>query len=381
MQKSHKKVFIIQREFVPSKGGDSRRIDELSFMLSSNFEVKIISTSFCEEKSPLGNCVIKLKSNPLNFISRWIFSLKIILLILKEKPKILYINAPYLEISIIVFFAKILRIKTIVNMTLMGEDGPFDLLNRTKYPKFLAKLFLCLIGKSDYILALGTGLAKQAVEFGWRKEKIKVLYQAKDPKVYHPAKNQEERAILRKNYGFDEKDFLACFFGYLVPRKGFHDLISVWKEISKEIEEAKLLIAGSMMEEHKIWAEEQLNKLDESEFVYFGPVSREKVADILRISDLFVLPTYAEGFPSIIIEAMMSKIAIITTNLEGSTSDLIKNGENGLLVKPGDAEGLKTAILKIYKDKDLRKKLAKNAYEKSKQFWEEEVKSKYLEIF
>jgi len=381
MQKSGKKVFIIQREFIPSKGGDSRRIDELAFMLSSNFDVKIISTSLCEDKSPLGNCIIKLKANPLNFISRWIFSLKIIFLILKEKPETIYINAPYLEISILVFFSKILKIKTIINMTLMGQDGPFDLLNKTKYPKFLAKLFLYFIGKSDYILSLGTGLAKQAIEYGWEKEKIKVLYPSKDPKIYHPAFGKEEKANLRRNYGFRENEFLVCFIGYLVPRKGFQDLVFVWQEISKEIKEAKLLVAGSMREKYKIWAEDQLSKLEKGSFIYFGAVPREKVADILRISDLFVFPTYLEGLGAVLIEAMMSGIPIITTNLDGSTADLIRNGENGLLINPGDPVALKSAILKIYNDKNLRENLAKNAYEASKEFWEEEAKKKYLEIF
>ncbi len=380
MEKNKRKAFIIQREFCPSRGGDSRRIDELASFLKDNFDIKILTAFFSEIKSPMGNEIIRVKPNPYNFFSRWIFCFVIIFKFLKEKADIIYINAPFLEASIIVFFCKILKIKCLINMTLMGQDGPIDLLKRTKYPKFLAKIFLNILGKSDYILSLGSGLAKQGIEYGWKREKIILLGPAKDPNIYHPPLNLEEKIKLRKQYGFNEDDFLCIFVGYLIPRKGFYDLVSVWKEVAKEIKCAKLVIVGAKREGFEEWADDQIKKLDNS-FKYLGALSREKVAEALRMSDLFLFPTYREGLGAVIIEAMMTGLPIITTNLEGSTADLIKDGKNGILIEAGDKVALKEAILKIYKDKILRENFAKNALKSSYEYHIENIKNKYMEIF
>lgn len=381
MEKNKRKIFIIQREFIPSKGGDSRRIDELANMLGERYDVKIVSTSFSEDKSPLGNKIIRINSNPYTILSRWYFCLRVLLRFFKERPSAIYINAPFLEASLIVLFCRVLKVKSIINMTLMGQDGPIDLYKRTKYPKILAKLFLWLLGKADYILALGSGLAKQAVEYGWDKEKVNILGPAKDPVIYHPPSSIEEKRQLREKYGFKEDELLFIFVGYLIPRKGFEDLVSVWKDIWQQIEGGKLIIVGGKYEGFEEWAEEHLNKLDKGSFKYLDALSREEVGEALRMADVFVFPTYSEGIPGAVVETMMTGLPIISTNLKGSIADLIKDGENGILVEPGDKKALQEAILTVYKDKSIREKLGKKALESSYEFHIDNIKNKYLEIF
>ena len=79
-----------------------------------------------------------------------------------------------------------------------------------------------------------------------------------------------------------------------------------------------------------------------------------------RQIDLFLLPSYYEGMPTVILEAMAYKIPIITTNVDGMLEQ-IENGKNGILVEPGNIEGFTNNIILLSKDINLRELFVKNS--------------------
>lgn len=111
------------------------------------------------------------------------------------------------------------------------------------------------------------------------------------------------------------------------------------------------------------------------------------IADIKRVSILLaeyetlVFPTYciSEGHPGVIIEAMHAGMAVISTRYK-AVSELIKDGENGLLVPIGDSNALAAAIDKLAINSFLRKKMGTNSYKRSKAFRADAVVSKMLGI-
>jgi len=81
---------------------------------------------------------------------------------------------------------------------------------------------------------------------------------------------------------------------------------------------------------------------------------------VLAMSEVFLLPSYSEGMPVAIIEAMRSKTAIISTRV-GAIPDMIENGVSGLLIKPGSPEEIAEAVMLLKKDEHLRMRLAAGA--------------------
>ena len=80
----------------------------------------------------------------------------------------------------------------------------------------------------------------------------------------------------------------------------------------------------------------------------------------LKAFDVFVLPSLKEGFPYAILEAMVAGLPIVAS-LTGGIPEMIAGGENGLLIKPGDAKELAAAILRLSQDEEMAKKLGEEA--------------------
>jgi glycosyltransferase involved in cell wall biosynthesis len=91
---------------------------------------------------------------------------------------------------------------------------------------------------------------------------------------------------------------------------------------------------------------------------FTGAVDQDHILDYYKAADIFVLPSFAEGLPVVLMEAMAMEIACITTAITG-VPELILNGQNGLLVPASDSEGLTKAIRLLVSDSDLRQQLGK----------------------
>ncbi|GAC1568545.1 MAG: hypothetical protein NVS2B3_12750 [Vulcanimicrobiaceae bacterium] len=88
-----------------------------------------------------------------------------------------------------------------------------------------------------------------------------------------------------------------------------------------------------------------------------GYVAYAAVAEVYREGDIFVSPTYAEGFSNTILEAMASALPIVSCRSVGVV-DCLRDGENALLVEPGDVGALAAAIERLLRDATLRERLA-----------------------
>ena len=86
---------------------------------------------------------------------------------------------------------------------------------------------------------------------------------------------------------------------------------------------------------------------------FTGYADYETVPDLYRKADVFASPTYAEGFSNTILEAMAAGLAVVSTHSVG-VSDCLRDGENGLLVQPGDVPALAKALGRVIEDKELR---------------------------
>jgi glycosyltransferase involved in cell wall biosynthesis len=149
------------------------------------------------------------------------------------------------------------------------------------------------------------------------------------------------------------------FLGWINENKGIWNLLEVVKVL--ENKDFILNIAGNGKDfeklKKKIIEEELENKINLLGWIY----GDEKVK-LLNDSDIFILPSFKEGLPNALLEAMASFNAIITTNV-GAIPDIIQNSFNGFLVKPNDTNQL-TEALEIYlENNEMIHIHAKNALE------------------
>ncbi|MEH3118991.1 MAG: glycosyltransferase family 4 protein [Methylorubrum populi] len=101
---------------------------------------------------------------------------------------------------------------------------------------------------------------------------------------------------------------------------------------------------------------------------FTGYADYDTVPALYREADVFVSPTYAEGFSNTILEAMASGLAVVSTHAVG-VSDCLRDGENGLLVNPGDVRGLTGALRRVVEDAALRTRLAESGLEECRRVY------------
>ncbi|KQT76710.1 glycosyl transferase family 1 [Methylobacterium sp. Leaf465] len=109
-------------------------------------------------------------------------------------------------------------------------------------------------------------------------------------------------------------------------------------------------------------------KFSEAEIRFTGYADYDTVPDLYRAADVFVSPTYAEGFSNTILEAMAAGLAVVSTHAVG-VSDCLRDGENGLLVQPGDVPALAEALARIIEDEPLRRRLAEDGLAECRQVY------------
>lgn len=157
---------------------------------------------------------------------------------------------------------------------------------------------------------------------------------------------EELRAELRL-----EGDVLA-FAGRLGPQKA----LGVALEAVAATPRVLLVVAGDGPERAAL--EQQARELGlDARARFLGSVSRDTVLRLFRAADASVLPSAWENFPHTVVEALAVGCPVIATAV-GGVPEVVRDGENGLLVPPGDAGALGAAISRFFSDVDLRARLA-----------------------
>lgn len=150
------------------------------------------------------------------------------------------------------------------------------------------------------------------------------------------------------------------FLGHIVEKKGIFDLLKIIKRLINNGFNVKLIIGG-IGDIGRLNIE--LNQLSISDNVEFlGWLSEQDRDALLRQTDIFVLPSYAEAMPMSILEAMAFSIPVVST-LVGGIPELVSEGESGFLIKPGDLDDMYRKITYLIEDEDLRRELGRKGRE------------------
>lgn len=158
----------------------------------------------------------------------------------------------------------------------------------------------------------------------------------------------------------------VLFLGRLRQKKGIFDLVRAWPSVLKKCPQLRLIVAGDDGEDAVMACAAELGVADSIDVI--GWVDGEAKMKILAKADIFVLPSYFEGLPVGLLEAMALGIPIVSTSV-GGIPDLIEDRVHGLLVPPGDLSALGDAIGKLGSDVGLRVTMREAAYKRAQEHY------------
>jgi glycosyltransferase involved in cell wall biosynthesis len=173
-----------------------------------------------------------------------------------------------------------------------------------------------------------------------------------DPARFHPAPNADERRNLRAALGARGDRLVILSVGRLVAEKGFPELIEAMRRV-----EADLWVVGERLpSDHadSVDAAFDATKTDPAlarRVRFLG--YRADVADLMRAADIYTLPSHREGMPRSVLEAMMTGLPVVGTNIRGTREEVVE-GETGALVPVGDTAALAAALNRLVADAPLR---------------------------
>lgn len=223
--------------------------------------------------------------------------------------------------------AKAFRRRTVWHV----HGSSFDTYFRTARPLERAAIRFGL-SKADAVIALSDSWSAQLAEI---EESARVH-------VIHNGVNFAKYQVHRAGR---HSPAVVLFLGRLGMRKGVYDLIDAAYRLRNE--RVRVLIAGDGDIDGVRTAVDKANLKGVVEIL--GWVDADRVVELLEDSDIYVLPSYDEGLPMGILEAMAAGLPVVSTPV-GGIPDAVIDGVNGYLIQPGDSEGLADRIMRLSAD-------------------------------
>ena len=206
------------------------------------------------------------------------------------------------------------------------------------------------------ILAVSGALARKAQECAGQHIPIGIIHNGCDTHAFSPS--PRSRAEARSSLGVGPSDILLLFAGTMVRTKGIFELAGAFSRLARQRRHLRLAMVGEGRE--RVGVENALRLAGVADRVStHGLVVHDRMAPFFNAADIFVLPTYAEGFPNVVKEAMACAVPVLTTSV-GGIPEVIEDGANGLLVAPRDAAALEGALERLVDDAGLRRRLGDN---------------------
>ncbi|AKB29149.1 Glycosyltransferase [Methanosarcina siciliae T4/M] len=203
-----------------------------------------------------------------------------------------------------------------------------------------------LMKNSSAVTAVSSTVSKNLEDYGLKAEDIKLIYNGVDQNIFFPSVTKpEEKYIL--------------YTGRISYGKGLIELIDCAKEVCKIREDVNFILAGDgpllpNLKKKIIYMNLQ-NRVK-----FLGRVNRNTIIDLYQNATIFAFPSYYEGLPGSLLEAMACKLPIVATKVPGNM-ELIEHNRNGILISPKDSSAISKAIMDLLDDSSKREILGKNA--------------------
>lgn len=299
----------------------------------------------------------------LSFIYLLIINKDII--IVKLNPSLIPI--PIFRDSIFLLIAKIFQKKTIIFFRGWSREFEHKLIANPIYSKFILKLFK----SSDSVLVLAEKFKNFLIQQGFMDDKISIT------RTMYLQKN-----ILPKKLDYDDS-LKFIYVGRISLMKGINDLVDAVKLLKQNGIKIRVDLFGH-------YADKEIRKIVNSKINNYSLENEIKINDFitgsekykkLSESDVFLFPTYNEGCPNSIIEALASGLFIISTPV-GALDEIVLNNINGKIVPIKSPESIAETMKWCVNNKDEVRRLGKlNARYASNNFEQKVILKQILDIY
>ncbi len=190
---------------------------------------------------------------------------------------------------------------------------------------------------ADALVSVSGPLSEELVALGVPRERIHLVGNGVDDTVFR----LQDRAEARRELGVPEGRSVVFFVGRLEPAKGIDELMTAWDTVAKELPSATLVLAGDGVSRAKVdaWARAHGEAVR-----VLGAQPLKAIARWHGASDLFTLPSWREGTPNAVLEALASGRPVVATRV-GGIPDVLRDPEAGALVPAKDAPALAAALI------------------------------------
>ncbi|MFL5617271.1 MAG: glycosyltransferase family 4 protein [Gemmatimonadaceae bacterium] len=213
---------------------------------------------------------------------------------------------------------------------------------------FLFRYERAALRAAHCVMPVADAMARAARELEPRMRAVKVIYNSID----EPAPNDRPSA---------ERDVDVLFVGRLSPEKGIDTLLAAAGQLPEGV---RLTIVGHGVLEAQVRAA-AASAPERIEFL--GRRSQPEVLALWRRARVAVLPSYSDPFPFTVLEALSQGTPVVGSAVSG-IPEMVTDGENGLLVAPGDARALASAVTRLLTDEPLRCRLSAGAATSASRF-------------
>lgn len=227
---------------------------------------------------------------------------------------------------------------------------------KRQFYKFIDRL---TVRRNTHLLADGKPQMEYLIEQGIvKRDKIRVLGNGSicgvDASRFNPT--NEMRNHMRGELGYTDENVVFVFLGRLKRDKGIWEILSAFNKLVVDYPQARLLLLGQDEENCEQWINQFSNILDKQKVNFYG--FTKQPFNMLQAGDVYLLPSYREGFGMSVLEASCMNLPVICSDIYGM-ADTFVDGETGLKCKVRDDETLCECMKKLYNDKQLREVMGK----------------------
>lgn len=298
---------------------------------------------------------------------------KAIRLIRELKPDIVHTHSPKAGIigMIAAWFCRVpVKIHTVAGLPLMEAVG----FKR----KLLIQVERVAYSCADFVLPNSLRQKEYIERNIYQNSKVQVIGKGSsngiDLNYFNPMLYDDVIiSSLKSKLDINSNDIVFCFVGRLAYYKGVNELVCAFADINLKYPHTKLILVGPF---------EDLNPLNNDTLLVIN--SNENIISVghqndirpfLAISDIFLFPSYREGFPQSLMQAAAMNLACIATDINGC-NEIVENNKTGLLIPPKDAGEIYRASEILLNNPELRRSFAQRARKsmesdfEQKRFWD-----------
>jgi len=240
-------------------------------------------------------------------------------------------------------------------------------------PLVIKLFWKMMLGSVQTIIVKERKSANRLVDFGVDLEKVVVLPNGVDASRFRLNRRKCREYVDLRNH---EKAIL--FVGRLEPIKNVESLLIAFARIREQFQDLRLLLVGAGTEMSRLKRIAAQTRIDHCTN-FIGEVSPLDVPRYMVAADIFVLPSISEGSPNVILECLAAGLPILASEV-GGVPDLVANGKEGFLFKPGNVTQMADLMSLLLRDSQLRRKMSREGRRRANRFPLDGINAKIFQI-